>query len=94
MYLNEIQTRKETKKDMNKNRLKSLIMLYDGTQKNLAQAIGISQSRLNAKINEKNAEFTQKEIKMIADRYGLSASDISEIFFDNSVSNLDTNAAG
>ena len=79
---------------MNKNRLKSLIMLYDGTQKNLAQAIGISQSRLNAKINEKNAEFTQKEIKMIADRYGLSASDISEIFFDNSVSNLDTNAAG
>lgn len=79
---------------MNKNRLKSLIMLYDGTQKNLAQAIGISQSRLNAKINEKNAEFTQKEIKMIADRYGLSASDISEIFFDNNVSNLDTNVAG
>lgn len=86
--------RKETKKDMNKNRLKSLIILYDGTQKNLAQAIGISQSRLNAKINEKNAEFTQKEIKMIADRYGLSASDISEIFFDNDVSNLDTNVAG
>lgn len=79
---------------MNKNRLKSLIILYDGTQKNLAQAIGISQSRLNAKINEKNAEFTQKEIKMIADRYGLSASDISEIFFDNNVSNLDTNVAG
>lgn len=79
---------------MNKNRLKSLIILYDGTQKNLAQAIGISQSRLNAKINEKNAEFTQKEIKMIADRYGLSASDISEIFFDNDVSNLDTNVAG
>lgn len=79
---------------MNKNRLKSLIVLYDGTQKNLAQAIGISQSRLNAKINEKNAEFTQKEIKMIADRYGLSASDISEIFFDNDVSNLDTNVVG
>lgn len=79
---------------MNKNRLKSLIILYDGTQKNLAQAIGISQSRLNAKINEKNAEFTQKEIKMIADRYGLSASDISEIFFDNDVSDLDTNVAG
>jgi hypothetical protein len=67
---------------LNKTLLKSFIVRYDKTQLNLARAMGISLSRLNAKINESNgAEFTQSEICFIRDRYYLSNRDVNNIFF-------------
>ena len=57
---------------MNSQLLKGIITANDGSQAVLAEAMGLSLSRLNAKINETNAEFTQSEIAFIRDRYGLS----------------------
>ncbi len=62
--------------------LKGLIKSKDGTQSVLAKAMGLSLSRLNAKINETNAEFSQTEIAFIRDRYGLSDSQVTDIFFN------------
>lgn len=83
MYLNEIQKGGKT---VNKTLLKSFIMKYDKKQENLAKAMGLSLSCLNAKINRNNTEFNQSEIQFIKDRYNLSLRDISQIFFDNDVS--------
>jgi hypothetical protein len=66
---------------MNKAKLKSLIVLHDGNQESLADAMGVSLSRLNAKINENNAEFTQREIDFIIRRYCLNDADVMDIFF-------------
>ena len=44
---------------MNKNKLESFMKLNGDTQETLATAIGISRTQLNAKINERNAMFTQ-----------------------------------
>lgn len=68
---------------LNKLFLKSHMARYGDTQKNLADAIGLSLSRLNAKINSaKGAEFTQNEISFIAQRYKLKARDIEDVFFN------------
>ncbi|MEG2521288.1 MAG: hypothetical protein RSA49_00230 [Anaerovoracaceae bacterium] len=66
---------------MNKQMLQSLIVLRDFKQENLAKALGISLSRLNAKMNENNAEFTQSEITAIRDRYKLTDKQVGSIFF-------------
>lgn len=71
---------------MNSQKLKGIIKMYDGSQSVLADAMGLSLSRLNAKINETNAEFTQSEIAFIRDRYKLSKSDVTDIFFTTKVS--------
>ena len=71
---------------MNSQMLKGLIKMYDGSQSVLADAMGLSLSRLNAKINETSAEFTQKEITFIRDRYSLSSAEVTDIFFDKQVS--------
>lgn len=72
---------------MNKLKLKGIILAHGDTQKDLADSIGISASRLNAKINEKNgAEFTQREIKKIGEKYKLTPEEICEIFFARLVS--------
>ena len=72
---------------MNKKMLESKMKLYGDTNATLAQAIGISQQSLSSKKNEtRGAEFTQGEISAIKLRYGLSASDIDEIFFAEKVS--------
>ena len=61
--------------------LKSVIVKNDETQKNLAEAMGISLPTLNAKINHaKGAEFRQKEIGFIKKRYGLLDVEIDAIF--------------
>ena len=57
------------------------------TQDVLAGAMGISTSRLNAKINENGgAEFWQSEIMFIRAHYGLSADEVNQIFFAEKVS--------
>jgi len=75
---------------MNSRMLKGLIKIHDGKQSVLADAMGLSLSRLNAKINETDAEFTQSEIVFIRDRYKLSTSEVTDIFFSPEVSEKDT----
>lgn len=71
---------------MNKNLLISKMKLYGDTQADLAAAIGCSLQRLNAKINETDgAEFKQGEIKIIRDRYHLTADEVDQIFFTQKV---------
>lgn len=71
---------------MNKNLLNSFMARFGDTQKTL-DAMGISLSRLNAKINETGgAEFVQSEMDFIATRYQLSADDVVNIFFAQKVS--------
>ena len=60
---------------------KSYIIRNHDTQKLLAEALGISLSNLNAKINGKTASFRQSEIMLIKDRYHLSAEEVDAIFF-------------
>ena len=67
---------------MNSQLLKGYIKIHDGSQSVLAEAMGLSLSRLNAKINETGAEFTQSEIAFIRDRYQLSKPEVTDIFFD------------
>ena len=52
-----------------------------GRSKKLADAMGLSLSRLNAKINGSgNADFTQSEVAFIRTRYKLSNKDVCDIF--------------
>lgn len=71
---------------MNSQMLKGIIKMNDGSQAILAEAMGLSLSRLNAKINETGAEFTQSEIAFIRDRYHLSNVQVTDIFFEVKVS--------
>lgn len=73
---------------MNKNKLESVMRLHGDTGTALADHLGIARSTFSAKINETNgAEFTQKEIATIKQRYKLSAQEVDEIFFAEIVSN-------
>ncbi|MBM6680057.1 helix-turn-helix domain-containing protein [Pseudoflavonifractor capillosus] len=67
---------------METNGLKAKMVEYGDTQAKLAEAVGISLSRLNAKLNGTDgAEFTLGEIKKIKKRYGLDATQIERMFF-------------
>lgn len=67
---------------MNKNKFVSVMKLHGDTQESLAEAIGLSVQRMNAKINSTGgAEFTMSEIRAIKIRYDLTGEDIDEIFF-------------
>lgn len=81
-YLKKIQKGDE----MNKQLLKAFIVKFDKTQAVLAEAMGISPSCLNAKINENKTEFTKSEMVFIRKRYKLSEEEFNEIFFSNLVS--------
>lgn len=68
-------------------KLKAKMKEYGDTQMDLAQVIGVSLSRFNAKINRADgADFTLKEIRQIKHRYALNAEDVDEIFFNIKVS--------
>ena len=68
---------------MNKNLLRSVMVLHDDTNITLAEYLGISDSTLSLKMNETNgAEFTQKEIANIIKRYSLTADQTMQIFFN------------
>ena len=70
---------------MNKALLRSFMIKYGDTQAVLAEAMGLSVSCLNAKINGKS-DFLQNEIGFIKDRYHLTAYDVDSIFFAEKVS--------
>ena len=71
---------------MNKNMFVSKMKLFGDTQETLATALGISLSRLNAKINETDgAEFKQGEIRFFRNRWNLTPEEVDQIFFNHSV---------
>lgn len=67
---------------MNKNLLRSIMVLHNDTNETLAEALGISKTSLSDKINEKGTEFKQGEISIIKKRYSLSDEQTSAIFFN------------
>lgn len=72
---------------MNKAMLESIMKLHSDTQSDLAEYLGISLSRLNAKINEyRGAQFFQTEIAAIKRRYSLTEKQVDSIFFGEKVS--------
>lgn len=67
---------------MNKNLLRSKMVLFGDTNETLAAALGISPQRLSAKINTTGgAEFTQGEINVIKKLYRLTLQELNDIFF-------------
>lgn len=67
---------------MNSNVLKGIIVANGDTQSGLAEALEISQSYLNKKINRPDKfEFTLSEIDKIRTRYSLSDAELIRIFF-------------
>lgn len=67
---------------MDKQLLQSYIVKHDGKQEVLATAMGLSLSRLNAKINEtKGAQFNKNEMAFIRERYKLTSKEADKIFF-------------
>lgn len=59
------------------------------TQAILAEAMGLTQSALSARINGK-IEFRQNEINFIRKRWGLTDQETVDIFFSEEVSQKDT----
>ena len=68
---------------MDETLLRVQMVKHGDTQEKLALAMGISLSRLNAKIKSNNAEFKQTEMLFIKERYKLTAKEVNEIFFSN-----------
>lgn len=72
---------------MNKNFFVSKMKLFGDTQQSLSEALGISLTRLNEKINETDgAEFWQSEIVFFKNRWDLTADEVDLIFFNQKVS--------
>lgn len=67
---------------MNTNLLKAQMVANGDRQDDLAQALSLSRSALNSKVNGKKP-FRQDEMNLIMDRYGLSAEQMVSIFFDD-----------
>lgn len=59
--------------------LKSKMVLHGDTLKKLSEEMGLTVRALCYKVNGK-CQFKADEIKIIKDRYGLSDSDVAEIF--------------
>lgn len=70
---------------MNTIKFKQVMLANNDTQKELADALGLSQSGISDRING-NVDFRQSEINQIILRYKLNMSDVREIFFDQEVS--------
>lgn len=72
---------------MNKQKLESVMKLHNDNGQTLAQYLGIARPTFSNKLNEtRGAEFTQGEIRLIKERYNLSAEEVDMIFFDQKVS--------
>lgn len=67
---------------VNVNMLKGKIKEHNMTQLDVANKIGMSLSRFNAKLNgTDNAEFSLGEVKSIAVLFELNPEQIDDIFF-------------
>lgn len=65
---------------MNPNELKAEMKRNNDTQEKLAEALELSVSGVNDRINGRR-EFRRSEINTIRQRYNLSAEDTVRIFF-------------
>lgn len=66
---------------MNKELLKSVMVLHNDTNATLAKVLGISVQSFSSKINENGTEFKQGEIAAIKERYNLTPEQVEAIFF-------------
>lgn len=66
---------------MNKDLLRSVMVLHGDTNKTLAAYLGISEQSLSNKINENGTEFKKGEILKIKMRYNLTSEQVDLIFF-------------
>lgn len=66
---------------MNKDLLRSVMVLHGDTNKTLAAFLGISEQSLCNKINENGTEFKKGEMLKIKERYNLTCDQIDRIFF-------------
>ena len=66
---------------MNKDLLRSVMVLHGDTNRSLAAFLGISEQSLSNKINENGTEFRQGEIAQIKARYNLTSEQVDLIFF-------------
>lgn len=65
---------------MNKNAFRSVMIYHGDTQKDVADALGISEQTVSDKVNG-SSDFKQSEIKILIDRYNLTPAQVNEIFF-------------
>lgn len=66
---------------MNKDLLRSVMVLHGDTNKTLAAFLGISEQSVSNKINENGTEFKKGEIAKIKERYHLTCDQVDRIFF-------------
>lgn len=66
---------------MNKELLRSVMVLNGDTNRDLADFLDISEQSVSNKINENGTEFKQGEIAAIRQRYNLTADQVTNIFF-------------
>lgn len=66
---------------MNKDLLRSVMVLHGDTNKSLAAFLGISEQSVSNKINENGTEFKKGEIAKIKERYNLTCDQVDRIFF-------------
>lgn len=67
---------------MNKNELVSKMKKFGDRQEDLAEYIGCSLQRFNAKLNGTGgAVFTQPEIRKVKEKYNLTSEEVDVIFF-------------
>jgi antitoxin component HigA of HigAB toxin-antitoxin module len=66
---------------MNKELLRSIMVLFGDKNKDLADYLGISEQSVSNKINENETEFKLREIKLIKRRYRLTSDQVDLIFF-------------
>lgn len=66
---------------MNKDLLRSVMVLHGDTNKTLAAFLGISEQSVSNKINENGTEFKKSEITKIKERYNLTRDQVDLIFF-------------
>lgn len=66
---------------MNKELLRSIMVLYGDTNKDLADYLGITEQSVCNKINENGTEFKLREIRLMKIRYNLTSDQVDLIFF-------------
>ena len=71
---------------MNKPLLKSIMALHGDSVPTLAKYLGKTAQSVYNKMNETGTEFTQGEISKIAKRYNMTAEQVVDVFFNQTVS--------
>lgn len=65
---------------MNKNAFRSVMIYHGDTQKDVADALSITEQTVSDKINGLS-DFKQTEIKILIERWKLTPGQVDEIFF-------------